>query len=120
MKEQIEDALWQDYKDACGRIEKMNGTEQNYHDELEERDRIRNEIIKMKQLSQDKELKENETKVENRNEIIRTVINVATTATTLVIQIVLCNKTFKFDQQSTVTSTLGRGILNGVTPKLKK
>ena len=123
----IEKALWQDYEDACERIKKMNGTEEKYKDELEERDRLRNELIKLKQLDQEKALKKEDNDIQcsrDKKDNVKDWIHIGLSVAGLVISSGLSiwgiKKTFKFDETSTVTSTLGRGFLNGVMPKSRK
>lgn len=76
---------------------------------LKERDNIRNEIFKVGQLES-----------EAKQEKIRNGIAIGTFIGTSFISIVGLIKTFKFDETSTPTSTLGRGILNNTILKLFK
>ena len=101
MKNKIEDALWQDYEDAGQRIKDLSIKDgDNYRVALEDRDKIRNELIKLEQM---------------KNEL-----SVITFGVTTGLSIYTIHRTFKFDETSTVTSTLGRNALNGVIPKLKR
>lgn len=105
----IEEALWNDYEavnDLLGGLE-INSKE--YEDASKERDNIRNELIKL-----------NQTVSENKRDKIRNIISIVTFTVSTVVSVYAISKTFKFDQEATVTSTLGRGILNGVVPKMLK
>lgn len=109
----IKEALWHDYNNVSGCIEGMEIGSDEYEVASKERDNIRNELIKLEQV-------EKETKSENKREWIRNTITVVTFVVSTIISVKAINKTFEFDQESTVTSTLGRGILNGVIPKFTK
>ena len=85
-----------------------------------ERDNIRNELIKLDSIEIEAKNKKAEIEAENKREKIRNIITVGTFSITTFVSIWAVLKTFKFDQEGTVTSTLGRGILNNIIPKFKK
>lgn len=114
----IEEALWQDYEKASNRIESLTVGSDDYEAALEEQDKIRNELIKLEQINQDSETKLSQIEAENKREKVRNIITVGTFAVSTGISVYAIAKTFKFDKVATVTSTLGRGILNGVVPKI--
>jgi hypothetical protein len=114
----IKDALWHDYKNASDRIESLSIEEKGYQAAVEERDKIRNEIIKVEQLEQDELMNLSKIEAENKRDKIRNIISVSTFAVSTGVSVFAIVKTFKFDQNSTVTSTLGRNILSGVVPKM--
>ena len=116
----IEKALWANYEKANNRIESLTAGSEEYKAALEERDKLRNELIKLEQISQDNSVKLLQIESENRRENIRNGITIGTFTITTMISLYGLWKTFKFDEVATVTSTLGRGILNGVVPKLFK
>lgn len=117
----IEEALWSDYKDVSNLIKGMDTKQTEiYKTTLEERDKIRNEIIKLKQIHQEKIMSDSKIESENRRDRVRNRITLATFGVTTLVSVYAMLRTFKFDQGSTVTSTLGRGILNGFIPKLPK
>lgn len=116
----IEEALWQDYKATSDLIGGLEANSENYKTALEERDRLRNELIKLEQIEQDKQMKESQIKSENERERIRNMITIGTFVVSTGVSLYAIGKTFKFDQVATVTSTLGRNILNGVVPKMLK
>ena len=105
----IEEALWQDYKAISDRIEVLDIESEGYEAALGERDKLRNELLKLEQIES-----------ENKREKIRNGITVGTFVVSTGVSLYAIAKTFKFDQVATVTSTLGRNILNGVVPKIMK
>lgn len=122
MKNKIEEALWQDYKDASDLIDDLSIDENtdSYKIALEDRDKIRNELIKLEQMENEKERSKEELKSDSRKDLIRNVLSIVTFGVTTGVSVYTIVKTFKFDKVSTVTSTLGRNALNGVIPKLKR
>lgn len=116
----IKEALWKDYKESGDLINKLDAGSDAYKAALEERDKLRNELIKLEQIEQEKEMKQTQIESEDKREKIRNGISIGTFAITTGVSIYAIAKTFKFDQVATVTSTLGRNILNGVVPKMLK
>ena len=116
----IKEALWQDYKDANNLIGDLVVGNEDYDVAIKERDNIRNELIKLEQIEQDTKVKVSHIESENKREKIRNGITIGTFVVSTVVSVCAINKTFKFDQVATVTSTLGRNILNGVVPKIFK
>lgn len=114
----IEEALWQDYSNVSSRIESMEVDSNEYKEAVQERDNLRNELIKLEQIKKETNVKVSQIQSENKKEKIRNGIAIATFVVSTVVSVCTINKTFKFDQSGTVTSTLGRSILNGVVPKL--
>lgn len=96
----IKRTLWNDYDRVSNQIGHHSIDDKNYEMLLSYEDKIRNEIIKYELESK-----------RNRNDII-------TTGVTAGLSLIGLIMTFKFDQTSTVTSTLGPNILKGFTPKL--
>lgn len=116
----VKDALWQDYKDVEEQIKALNAESEKYSVLLDERDKLRNELIKIEQLDLEKILKNSQLEFEKQNEFIKNGIAIGTFSINLLVCIGMAFKTFKFDSTSTVTSTMGRGILNNFIPKLFK
>ena len=116
----INDALWKDYKDVQTMLEAMEIGSEGYKVTLEERDKIRNELIKLEQIKEETEVKRSQIESEDNREKVRNVITVGTFVVTTAVSVYTISKTFKFDQVATITSTLGRNVLNGVIPKLFK
>lgn len=106
---EIKEALWHDYKEVSDLIESLDANSEEYKVASEDRDKIRNELIKLEQIE-----------LENEHEKIRNGITIGTFLVTTGVSIYALAKTFKFDQVATVTSTLGRNILNSFIPKMFK
>lgn len=121
MGNKIEEALWQDYKDTSELINGLNiENVESYRIATEDRDKIRNELIKMEQMKNEKQTQNEQIKSESKKDLIRNILSMATFGVTTGLSIYTIIRTFKFDEASTVTSTLGRNALNGVIPKLKR
>ena len=116
----IKEALWKDYKTISDLIDEMDAKSERYQAALEERDKLRNELIKLQQIELERETKLSQIESENQREKIRNGITIGTFVVTTGVSVYAIAKTFKFDQVATVTSTLGRNILNGVVPKMLK
>lgn len=116
----IREALWANYEDVNKQIKELelSNTDSNYQNLFEERDRLRNELLKLEQLNQEKQVQTNKMQIDQRNELIRNGITVGTFAINLIACIGIAMKTFKFDQTSTVTSTMGRNALSNFIPRL--
>ena len=117
----LEETLWKDYEAVSDLIKVLEGGDEGKRNVLlEERDKIRNEILKLEQCENDRIMKREEINAEDEREKIRNRITIATFAVSTGLSLYAIIKTFRFDQESTVTSTLGRNILNGVIPKMFK
>ena len=116
----IENALWQNYNEVNDCIGELDKESIEYKEALEERDKIRNELIKLEQINKDTNVKISQIESENKREKIRNGITIGTFVVSTGVSVYAIAKTFKFDQVATVTSTLGRNILNGVVPKILK
>lgn len=116
----INETLWQDYESVSQQIKELKSDDNGYELLLEERDKIRNELIKLEQTNIETNLKKSQMEAEDKREKVRNNITIGTFAITTSISVYAIIKTFKFDQGATVTSTLGRNILNGVVPKMFK
>lgn len=114
------DTLWTNYKKVNEQIEGLDVSDGQYQVLLEERDKIRNELIKIEQATMEIDVKKNQIEAENNREKKRNIITVGTFIVTTGISMYAIARTFRFDQEATITSTLGRGILNGVVPKMFK
>ena len=127
----INDTLWKDYEKVDSQIESCTSKDEGYRLLLEERDKIRNELLKFEQATIEADLKkrqiqaEAKTKVaqieaEDKREMIRNYVTIGTFAVSTIFSVLAMYKTFYFDEKATVTSTLGRAILNGTIPKISK
>lgn len=124
----IEETLWADYDAITKKIDACEVNGENYKLLLDERDKIRNELIKVdqtnveakskrQQLEAEAKIKEAQIEAENKRELIRNGITIVTFLVTTIVSVKAIDKTFKFDEEGTFTSTLGRSILSGIIPK---
>jgi len=131
MNNKIEEALWNDYNDAKSKLDGLSLDDKKAEVLVKERDNIRNELIEydksVKELELKKQLSENDVKLkskqlttEQKNELMHNGIAIGTFLISTTVSIFTIVKTFRFDEESSVTSTMGRGVLNGVVPKLFK
>ena len=116
----VKETLWADYKKVSKQIESLEITDAKYELLLEERDKLRNELIKFEQTNLETNLKKSQIEAEDKREKVRNQITIGTFVVSTGVSVYAIVKTFKFDQVATVTSTLGRNILNGVVPKMFK
>lgn len=116
----LEKALWEDYEDVSNQIKDSDTDSENYVKKLEERDNIRNELLELKKLDHDKQIKMLQTDNDKKSELIKNLIYISSFSINMLVCIGFGIKTFKFDETSTVTSTMGRGVLNNFIPKLFK
>lgn len=122
MNTKIEDALWADYKKASDLVEGLSIGDNNesYKMALEDRDKVRTELIKMEQMKNEEQTQLLQVKNESKWNWIKFGMTLTTLGINLAFSSWAMRKTFEFDQEGTVTSTLGRGILNNSIPKLFK
>lgn len=118
--EKTKETLWADYSKVSEQIKQLEVTDANYELLLEERDKIRNELIKLEQANLDVELKKLQLEAENKREKVRNGITIGTFAITTGVSVWTVLKTFRFDQESTITSTLGRTSISNVVSKMFK
>ena len=118
--DEIKKTLWSDYKKVSEKIDGLDITSEKYESLLEERDKIRNELLKLEQANMEVNIKNNQIEAENKREKVRNSITIGTFAVSTGVSLYAILRTFKFDEGATVTSTLGRNILNGVVPKMFK
>lgn len=116
----IYETLWEDYRRVSKQIEELKVDDANYNLLLEERDKIRNEMIKIEQAEMEIKVKNSQIEAENKREKVRNGIGIVTFSVSTLVSLVAMAKTFKFDETGTVTSTMGRNILNGFIPKMFK
>lgn len=118
--QEIKEALWHDYNVLSEKLDKLSVGSEQYKAVSEDKDKLRNELIKLTQIEEESNAKKFQIESENKREDVRNKITIVTFAVTTGVTVYSIAKTFKFDQVATVTSTLGRNILNGVVPKLLK
>jgi hypothetical protein len=114
------DLLMSDYNKNGEYLSLVCPDNENHGKLLKDRDDIRKELIQIEIAQMEAEIKQAEINAENKREKVRNGIVIGTFTITSMISIWAVLKTFKFDQEGTVTSTLGRGILSGLIPKFKK
>ncbi len=116
----IKDALWSDYENVSGLIKGLDKKDEIYVDAVKERDNIRKELIELAQIESNNVMNEKQLKSESRKDLINKLIDITTFTVSTAVSIYSIVLTFKFDQSSTITSTLGRNILSGAIPKANK
>lgn len=116
----LETALWNDYEDIQSKINSLETKDENFAKLLDERDKIRQVMLKLEINNNDNIVKEKEIIAMNNRELITNKITIYTFIISTSISLYAISRTFNFDQESTITSTLGRNILNGFLPKVFK
>ena len=116
----IEETLWTNYDEINNLMDGIDVGSKELGVLVEERDRIRKELINIDQFDQEIDTKISQIECDNMKDRIHNLITIGTFTITTGISLYAISKTFKFDQIGTITSTLGRNILNGVVPKLGK
>lgn len=114
------ETLWTDYDKVSEQIESLSVKDEGYETLLEERDKIRNELIKLDTANMDVELKKLQITAENKREKVRNGITIGTFVVTTGVSIWTVLKTFAFDEDNTMTSTLGRSSVSNVVSKIFK
>lgn len=108
-----------DYDAASQKIKDIGANaEANPQIYYEERDKIRNEIIKLKLGEKEVNVKLAQIEAENKREKDRLISNMIQFGISTGVGFVFGWWTFKFDEHGTVTSTLGRPVLNSFLPKM--
>lgn len=116
----IKDALWSDYENVSGLLKGLDKEDNRYEQAMKERDNIRNELLKLEQIELERTVNDKQLKSESRKELVHRIIELSTFTVSTLVSIYSIVLTFKFDQSSTITSTLGRNILSGAIPKVNK
>lgn len=114
------DLIMVDYVQNGEFLKVIGPDHENYGKVAKDRDDIRKELIQIATVEIENETKKLEIETENKREKIRNGITIGTFVITSAISIWAVLKTFEFDREGTVTSTLGRGILGNIIPKFKK
>lgn len=119
---QLTEALWKDYGSTTEKIGVLTGSNdmEKLKLEYEERDKIRNELIKCEQIERELGVKIREIEYKKISEVKRNKIDLVVFGISTGLSFYAIQKTFKFDGVATITSTLGRTILNGFIPKIFK
>lgn len=114
------EALWKDYEDVKEKLSVMSPEDGLYEKLLDERDKLRNELIKFEQVKMETDVKKSQIEAEDKREKTRNIITLGTFTVTTGVGIWTVLKTFKFDTESTITSTLGRKSITDVVSKIFK
>lgn len=123
--EKIDEALWAEYERVSKAVDSWEG---DVHDTIFiELQKQKNELlinlnknhlsdvnvnIEMAKLKTEKEIKEYEQEQENKRNLFKGICTLVIGGGSLLISIIGLKKTFEFDKTATITSTLGRGIVN--------
>lgn len=118
--EKTRDLLMKDYNMVSDLLTITDVNSEGRTELMKERDNIRNELIKVDSTEIEADIKRAEIKAENKRELGKTIVTIGTFIVTTGVTIWSIIKTFKFDETGTITSTLGRGTLNGQIPKIKR
>ena len=116
MENNIENALWKDYNDLGDIMKVIGESNEQKSDIIDERDRIRQELIKLEQSKNEIRVKREEIDAEDKREQVRNRITMITFGVSTGLSLYAIIMTFYFDRDRTITSTLGRNILNSVLP----
>lgn len=111
--------LMEDYRRVTELLAVVPDSDTRQEQLMKERDNIRNELIKLDSNAVDIHMREKELAEEGKREKIRNGITIGTFVISTCVSVYAILRTFRFDENGTVTSTLGRGILNGIIPKFK-
>lgn len=115
----IKEALWNDYEEKKEVLESLNVGSEEYRVVASELDNIRKELIDIDKTVAENEIKVTQIAEESKKEKTRNKITIGTFVGSSLLSVYGLVKTFKFDEFKTVTSTLGRNILNAFVPKRK-
>lgn len=117
---ELKQTLKADYERVSKQIESLEIKDEKYELLLEERDKVRNELLKVEQANMEASMKKSQMEAENNREKIRNGITIGTFIVTTGVSVWTVLKTFRFDEDSTITSTLGRNSLNNVVSNMTK
>lgn len=118
------DTLWKDYEEAKAKLNKLeesgNTDDKSYELYLGEVDKLRNELIKYDAIEIENDTKIKQIESENVRDKKRNGTTIITLVVTSAIGLWTVIQTFKFDKDSTVTSTLGQSSLMNTVSKIFK
>ena len=117
--EEIKDALWEDYNETKKLLEDLEPGTDEYKMVSAEVDNIRKELIDVGKTDIESGIKETQIEEDTKREKTKNCITIGTFTVTTGLSLYALLRTFKFDETDTVTSTLGRNILNSFLPKKK-
>ena len=117
--EEIKDALWEDYNETKKLLEDLEPGTDEYKMVSAEVDNIRKELIDVGKTDIESDIKKTQIEEDTKREKTKNCITIGTFTVTTGLSLYALLRTFKFDETDTVTSTLGRNILNSFLPKKK-
>jgi len=106
-EDNLQELLLKDYEKIKEESVEINDLK-DYQKQISLQNELVNKIVDLEKIRTDE-------KIEKRKHIITIITFTVTTA----VSIYMANKTFKFDQSDSITSTLGKNILNNFLPKNK-
>lgn len=106
-EDNLQELLLKDYEKIKEESVEINDLK-DYQKQISLQNELVNKIVDLEKIRTDE-------KIEKRKHIITIITFTVTTA----VSIYMANKTFKFDQSDSITSTLGKNILNNFIPKNK-
>ena len=117
--ERIKEALWEDYEETKKLLEDLEPGTDEYKMVSAEGDNIRKELIDVGKTDIESDIKKTQIEEDTKREKTKNRITIGTFTVTTGLSLYALLRTFKFDETDTVTSTLGRNILNSFLPKKK-
>lgn len=117
--EKIKEALWEDYEAKKETLEHLAAGTDEYKVVSAEIDSIRKELIDVGKTEAESDIKKTQIEVDTKRDKTKNAITIGTFTITTGLSVYALIKTFKFDETDSVTSTLGRNILNSFLPKRK-
>lgn len=117
MDDSIMNSLWNSYNELKEEIENIEEKGGDYYKTLlEELDKIRRALIDHEKIQKESDIKNKQLKSEEKRERKRNIITIIS----LIVSVIGMLMTFNFDKTSTITSSMGRGIINSFIPKFIK
>ena len=117
--EEIKNALWEDYNETKKLLEDLEPGTDEYKMVSAEVDNIRKELIDVGKTDIESDIKKTQIEEDTKRDKTKNCITIGTFTVTTGLSLYALLRTFKFDETDTVTSTLGRNILNSFLPKKK-
>lgn len=117
--ERIKEALWEDYEETKKLLEDLEPGTDEYKMVSAEVDNIRKELIDVGKTDIESDIKKTQIEEDTKRDKTKNCITIGTFTVTTGLSLYALLRTFKFDETDTVTSTLGRNILNSFLPKKK-
>ena len=117
--ERIKEALWEDYEETKKLLEDLEPGTDKYKMVSAEVDNIRKELIDVGKTDIESDIKKTQIEEDTKRDKTKNCITIGTFTVTTGLSLYALLRTFKFDETDTVTSTLGRNILNSFLPKKK-